>query len=102
MLKEYYDIRIRIKTGTKIDSYVQENRKKTSILAKIITDALENYLDILEGSKSVSKDGQILYTPEQLDIKEVKQLMKDVQRVNKRIENYIIDKIIEVEKKGAK
>lgn len=101
MLKEYYDIRIRIKTGTKIDSYVQENRKKTTVLAKIITDALENYLDILEGSKSVSKDGQILYTPEQLDIKEVKQLMKDVQRVNKRIENYIIDKIIEVEKKGV-
>lgn len=93
---------LRIKPGTKIYSYIEENSQRNATLSKIVTDALENYIDIVSGNKSVDENGSIINTPEQLDIKEVKQLMKDVQRCQKRIENYIIDKIIEVEKKGAK
>lgn len=101
MGKEYYDIRIRIKDGTKIDRYIKENKEKSTTLAKLIASAVEGYIDFIEGKNAVDENGNIYDQQEQLDIKEIKELMKDIKRVNRRLESYIFDRIVSAEKKGA-
>ncbi len=86
---------LRVKPGTKIYTYLEEQKNNYSVSSKIVVDALENYIDIIQGKKGVDESGhiQIYNQYEQLEIQEIKQLMKDVKRVNKRIESYIIDNI---------
>jgi len=84
---------LRVKPGSKIYTYLEEQKNNYSVSSKIVVDALENYIDIIQGKKGVDESGHIYNQHEQLEIQEIKQLMKDVKRVNKRIESYIIDNI---------
>ncbi len=101
MNEKQIEVRLRVKEGTKIYKYIKDNEQRTTIVSKIIIEALENYIDIINGNKNISEDGSLINTPEQLDIKEIKSLMKEVIRVNKRLENFIIDDLLEQRKNKA-
>ena len=88
-MEKYKTVILRIKPGTQIYNYLLEQEKNNNpIASKVIMKALNNYIDSLNKKH------------EEIDIQELKQLMKDVKKSSMKIESTLFDLVIKDMKKG--